>query len=65
MLAQGSRICLPMQETQETQILFLSLEDPLEDKMRTHSSIRAWEIPWREKSGGLQSMGCKESDTTQ
>ena len=31
LLAQWSRICLPMQEPQETQVLFLSLEDPLED----------------------------------
>ena len=25
--------------------------------MATHSSIFAWEIPWTEKPGGLQSMG--------
>ena len=25
--------------------------------MATHSSILAWEIPWTEESGGLQSMG--------
>ena len=25
--------------------------------MATHSSILAWEIPWTEKPGGLQSMG--------
>ena len=25
--------------------------------MATHSSILAWEIPWREEPGGLQSMG--------
>ena len=25
--------------------------------MTTHSSIHAWEIPWTEESGGLQSMG--------
>ena len=24
--------------------------------MATHSSILAWEIPWTEESGGLQSM---------
>ena len=29
---------------------------PLEEAMATHSSILAWEIPWTEKSGGLQSM---------
>jgi len=25
--------------------------------MATHSRILAWEIPWREEPGGLQSMG--------
>ena len=28
-----------------------------EKKMATHSSILAWEIPWTEEPGGLQSMG--------
>ena len=37
-------------------------EDPLEKEMATHSSILAWEIPWAEKAGGLQSMGSQESD---
>ena len=32
-------------------------EDPLEEKMATHSSILAWRIPWTEEPGGLQSMG--------
>ena len=32
-------------------------EDPLEEGMATHSSILAWEIPWTEKPGGLQSTG--------
>ena len=35
----------------------LGLEDALEKGMATHSSITAWEIPWTEESGGLQSMG--------
>ena len=26
-------------------------------EMATHSSIRAWKIPWMEESGRLQSMG--------
>ena len=26
-------------------------------EMTTHSSILAWEIPWTEEPGGLQSMG--------
>ena len=35
----------------------LGQEDPLEKEMTTRSSILAWEIPWREQPGGLQSMG--------
>ena len=31
----------------------------------THSSTFAWEIPWTEKPGRLQSMGSLESDTTE
>ena len=31
-------------------------EAPLEKEMATHSSILAWEIPWTEEPGGLQSM---------
>ena len=42
---------------QETQVQSLGREDPLEKEMATHSSILAWEIPWSEESGGLQSMG--------
>ena len=33
--------------------------------MATSSNILAWRIPWTEEPGGLQSMGCKESDTTE
>ena len=54
-----------MQEVQETQVWSLGLEDPLEEEMATHSSILAWESPWTEEPGGLQSMGRKESDTTE
>ena len=42
---------------QETQIHSLGREDPLEKEMATRSSILAWEIPWTEEPGGLQSMG--------
>ena len=34
----------------------LGQEDPLEKEMATRSSILAWEIPWTEEPGGLQSM---------
>ena len=47
---------------QETQVQSLGWEDPLEKGMATHSSVLAWRIPWAEEPGGLQSMGCKESD---
>ena len=43
--------------TQETQVQSLGWEDPLEKDMATHSSILAWEIPWTEEPGGLQSTG--------
>ena len=38
-------------------------EDPLEKLMATHSSILAWEMPWTEEPGGLQSMGLQKSET--
>ena len=41
---------------QEMQATSLDQED-LEKEMATHSSILAWEIPWPEKPGGLQSTG--------
>ena len=44
-------------ETQETQVQSLGQEDPLEEGMATHSTILAWEIPWTEEPGGLQSKG--------
>ena len=50
---------------QETWVPSLCWEDSLEKEMATHSSILAWEIPWTEEPGGLQSMGHKESDTTE
>ena len=42
---------------QETWVLSLGQEDPLEKGMATHSSILAGRIPWTEEPGGLQSMG--------
>ena len=38
-------------------------EDPLEKELATHSNILAWEIPWTEEPGRLQSLGSQESDT--
>ena len=50
---------------QETWVQSLGREDPLEKGMAIHSSILVWRIPWIEEPGGLQSMGCEESDTTE
>ena len=40
---------------QQTQVLSLGLEVPLEKGMATHSRILAWRIPQTEEPGGLQS----------
>ena len=42
---------------QETQIQSLGLQNPPEKEMATHSGILAWEMPWIEEPGGLQSTG--------
>ena len=42
---------------QETQVSSLGWEDPQEEEMATHSSIRAWRIPCMEEPDRLQSMG--------
>ena len=34
-----------MSEMQETRVLSLGQEDPLEEEMATHSNILAWRIP--------------------
>ena len=41
---------------QETRVQSLGQEDPLEKRMATHSSVRAWKIPWTEEPGRLPSM---------
>ena len=46
-----------LSSVQETQVRSLSQEDSLEKEMANHSNIRPWEIPWTERTGGLQSMG--------
>ena len=61
-LVAGSEVKDPP-EVQETQVRSLGWEDLLEKEMATHSSILAWEKPWTEKPGGLQSMGSQKSWT--
>ena len=48
---------------QEMWIQSLVWEDPLEKEMATYSSILAWEIPWTEEPGGLESTGSQKSRT--
>ena len=43
-------------KTLEKWVSPLCWKDPIEKEMETHSSILAWEIPWTEELGGLQSM---------
>ena len=45
---------------QEMQVPSLDREDPLEKEVVTHSSIFAWEIPWTEEPGRLQTMGLQK-----
>ena len=54
-MAQVVKNLPAVQEMQETQVRSLGREDPLEEEMATYSSILAWEIPWTEEHGGLQS----------
>ena len=44
---------------QEMRVRSLGWEDPLEEEMKTHSSILARITPWTEEPGGLQSIGLK------
>ena len=49
----------------ETWVRSLGWEDPLEKEIATHFNILAWESPWTEEPGRLQSMrSAKESDRT-
>ena len=44
---------------QETWVRSLGWEDLLQKELATHFSIRAWETPWTEEAGRLQSMGSR------
>ena len=46
---------------QVMQVQSLGQEDPLQKEMAAHSSILAWEIPWTEEPGRLQSMGLQRA----
>ena len=61
----STRIHLPVQERQETQVQVLDWEDPLEQEMGTYSSVLAWETHGRRSLAGHSPWGRKESDTTE
>ena len=42
---------------QQTKVQSLGWEEPLEERMATHSSIPAWSISWTEEPGRIQSIG--------
>ena len=51
----------PQDEAGLTRKFELGQEDPLEKEMATHSSVFAWEIPWREESGAAPRQRPRES----
>ena len=53
-----------MQETQEMQVQTLGQEDPLEEKIATHSTILAWKFHEQMSLAGYGPWGRKEADTT-
>ena len=59
----GGSVIKNLPAMQETQVLSLGWEDPLEEEMATYSSIFAWRIPWTEEPGRLQYMGLQKSWT--
>ena len=60
-MAQQIKNLPVMKETLKTLARSLGWEDHLAKEMATRSSILAWEIPWTEEPGGLQSMGLQRA----
>ena len=52
----GGSVVKNLLAMQEPWVQSLGQKDALEEEMATHSSILAWEIPWTEEPGRLQSM---------
>ena len=51
-----AQLVMNLPAMQETQVLSLGQEDPLEKEMATYSSILAWQIPWTEEPSELHSV---------
>ena len=63
--ASGKGSAYHWEDIQETQVQSQGWEDPVELEMATQSSILVWKFSWTEESGGLESVGSKESDMTE
>ena len=61
----GGSVVKNLPAMQKTGVWSLGQEDPLEKRMATHSSILAWEIPWTEEPGELQSMESQRVEVTE
>ena len=59
----GGSVVKNLPAVRDKRVWSLGQED-LEKEVKTHCSILAWEIPWTEERGGLQSMGSQELDMT-
>ena len=59
----GGSVVKNLPAKQEMQVWSLGQEYPLEKEIATQFSIIAWEIPWTEEPGGLQSIGLQKSLT--
>ena len=56
----GGSVAKYLPAMQEMWVQSLGQKDPLEQQLATHSSILAWEVPWTEEPGRLQSMGSQK-----
>ena len=63
MVFPGGSVVNNILPVQETWVWSLGQKGPLKKEMAIHSSTPAWEIPWTEELGGLQSMGSQKSWT--
>ena len=63
-LSPGGSVVKNLPAKQETWVWSLDWEDPLEKEMETHSSILAWEIPWKRNLAHYNLWSCKESNVT-
>ena len=60
-----AQLVMNLPAMRETWVQPLGQEDSLEKGVTIPSSILAWRIPWTEDPGELQTMGGKESNTTE